>query len=222
MKIIILHGNALVAQSEKIRQLKKEFGSFEILEFSGKEKDFQEVLPILATPQLFSSERLIILDNFDEKNIDLEKLPQDESLTLVFKFSKPLNSSSPLLKTATKFKSQIIPLSEKDESSIFPFLDDLSNKNAKAAFSKMDKLYEELGFQYILTMIFYMLRRLILPTKSLPPFVLKKLESQKLNFPKPKIIKLYRKVLETDFKIKSGLMEERVGLARIVSEILGI
>ncbi len=220
MKLIILHGNALIAQSEKISQIKKEFESMEILEFSGKEKDFAGILPELTTLQLFSADRLIILDNFDEKLIDLEKLPEDENLTLVLKFNKPLSAASKLLKSANIFKPRVILLSEKDESSIFPFLDDLSNKNSKAAFLKLDKLYEELGFQYILTMIFYMLRRLILPTKSLPSFVLQKIEKQKSNFPLQKVMMLYKYALETDFKIKSGLMEEKIGLTRIVQEVL--
>jgi DNA polymerase III delta subunit len=220
MNIILLHGNALSAQSNKISQIKKEFEKLEVLELSAKEKDYPQIVAELLTPQLFSEKRLIILENIDEKVVDLEGLPKDESLTLVLRFSKPLHTSSSLLKKATSFGAQVILLSEKEESSIFPFLDDLAMKNTKGVYSKVDKLYEEMGFQYILTMIFYMLRRLILPAKNLPPFIVKKIETQKSNFPKERVKELYKYALETDFKIKSGLMEEKIGLTRIMQKIL--
>jgi DNA polymerase III delta subunit len=220
MNIIVLHGNAPLFQSNKISQIKKGYEKLEIQELSGKEKDYPQILTELSTPQLFSEKRLIILENIDEKLLDLEGLPKDENLTLVIRFSRMLHKSSSFLKKAEAQKAQIILLSEKDESSIFPFLDDLAEKNLQGVFKKVDKIHEELGFQYILTMIFYMLRRLILPAKNLPPFMQKKIEIQKSNFPQRRISELYRIALKTDFKIKSGLMEEKIGLTRLVQEIL--
>lgn len=216
MKLILIHGNALVAIQNKLREVKKKYDNFSILEFDAKQKSFSEILPEIGTGGLFSEDRLIILQNFED--IDLEKL-NDESLTVVLKYSKSLASNSKILKAAISKKAEIISLSEKDESSIFPFLDKLAEKN-QTALKELESLFNQFGGQYLLTMCFYMLRRLVQTPKNLPPFVLKKIEKQKRNFPIEKIADLYKQSLETDYKIKSGLLEERIGLFLLVNKIL--
>jgi hypothetical protein len=52
--------------------------------------------------------------------------------------------------------------------------------------------------------------------------VLQKLNSQKRNFDLQKIKLLYKIALETDFKIKSGLIEEKLGLTMILRKVLTI
>lgn len=220
MRLIILHGNAQIALLEKTLNIKKEFAKLDIQEFSGQDKNVNQVLLEATTPQLFSDKRLVMVEVTDEKLIDLDKITGDENLTLVLKLNKQLNQSSVLLKSAQSMGGMIFNLSEKDETSIFPLLDDLAEKNSRGVYTKIEKLYEEFGFQYISTMIFYMFRRLIMPTKSLPPFVLKKIERQKANFTTKRLKELYKFACETDYKIKSGMLEEKTGLFRLTQEIL--
>lgn len=217
MKLIVIHGNGLVSQQAKLLQIKKEFDSLAILEIDSTEKDFASVVVEIANLQLFSQKRLIILENFD--SVDLSRLPKDENLTVVLRFTKPLPSESPFLKEASSLKAQIIALNEEQEKNIFPFLDDLAEGNS-TAMVQLNKLLDQFGGQYLLTMIFYMLRRLIILPKKLPPFIINKLKKQRQLLGVAKIEKLYQMSLETDFKIKSGLMEERIGLTRLVHQIL--
>lgn len=219
MEVIILHGNGLIGQLNKLAQIKKNFNPLATLEFSGKEIDFEKMLVSLKTPQFFSEKRLVVLENFSETE-DLKVLPTDDlDLTVVIRFSKSLLKSSQIFKSGNLIKAQFIEVSEIEGKNIFPFLDKLAEKNPQAL-SQLDNLLKDYGGQYLLTMIFYLLRRLILISKTLPPFVVKKLEKQKLNFSQNKVTDLYKLGLETDFKIKSGLMDEKLGLSLFVNQLL--
>lgn len=222
MNLIILHGNGLSAISQKLSDIKKNFDPLEIQTLSGKEWDFEGVVIELSTPQLFSDKRLVVLEDFDPPaggQMGLDKLPDDPDLTVVLKISKILTQNSVILKQAAALKAQIFQFSEKDETSIFPFLDNLAEKRTQA-FLDLEKYLGEWGGQYVLTMIFYLLRRLIMKPKKLPEFVIRKIERQKKNFSLEEIKNLYKQTLETDFKIKSGLLEEKLGITLLVNKIL--
>lgn len=215
MNLIILHGNGLSALSQKLSQIKKNFDPLAVTTFNSNQIDLASALIEFSTPQLFSKERLIILENFDMQ-IDFNLLPQDDDLTVVFLFNKNLPANSSLLKDALKLKAQIFEFSEAEERNIFPFLDGLAEKNDKS-FLMFEKLYKNFGSQYLLTMIFFMLRRFILTPTNLPGFVLAKLQKQKQNFPHPKITAVYKEMLEADFKIKNGLVEEKAALTLLLN-----
>lgn len=217
MNLIILHGNGIVSLSQKLSQIKKDFDPQSIQILSGKDLEFEKAVIWLSTPQLFSEKRLIVLEDFE--TVDLEKLPEEEGLTIVLKIPKSLAVNSVILKSAIKLKGQIFQFNEKDEKIIFPFLDNLAEKNLKAL-GEVDKLISEYGGQYILTMLFYLFRRLILKPKKLPDFVLKKIERQQRNFDTEQIKYFYKQSLETDFKIKSGLVQEKLGITLLVNNIL--
>lgn len=218
MKLIIIHGNGLSAISQKISLVKKNFDKLSVIELSGKSAQFEKTLAELSTPSLFANERLVILEDIDEK-LNFEKLPTDDSLTIILRFSKALPKTSAVFKTTAQAKPEIILFSEEQETNIFPFLDKLSDKNT-LAMREVDQLLDEFGGQYLLTMIFYMLRRLVVSPQKLPSFVAQKIAKQKRNFPNEKINELYKKTIETDFKIKKGLVDERMGLTLLVNNIV--
>lgn len=211
MQLIVIHGNGLSAISQKVSEIKKGFDNVSTTEINSKERDFDQAVVAVATPSLFSEKRLVVLEDFEK--IDASKLPADGDLTVVLRFSKQLPATSGILKQ----KGQIINLSERDEKNIFPFLDKLADKNQDAAV-EIDKFLEGFGGQYLLTMIFYLLRRMVQTTK--PGFMAGKIEKQKKNFPLERIKTLYKDSLETDFKIKSGLIEEKLGLTLLVNKFL--
>jgi DNA polymerase III delta subunit len=218
MNIYIFAGNNSVLISDKIMELKKSFAREAITEIDGKNTPIEQIIVQLSSTSLFSEKRLVILDNADEK-IDLKLLPENEDVTLVFRFPKVLPASSRLLKQAAGFKVKVHQITEQEEASIFPLIDLLADKNPRAI-SEVDYRIDEHGGQYILTMIFYMLRRMVQKNNKLPSFVQRKIESQKRNFPLEKIKELYRDVLETDFKIKSGKIDERLGLTLLFEKII--
>lgn len=216
--IILIHGGGLAATSKKISEIKKSFDPLTVQEFSGKQTEFEQAIIGLSTGGLFSEKRLVILEDFDEK-VGLDKVPDADGLTVVFKTNKNLTVSSVLLKKAVLKKAQIFNFTEAGETSIFPFLDNLADKNPKAL-KQLEDYLDEWGGQYVLTMVFYMLRRMLQSPKKLPPFIQQRIAKQKQNFSTERIAGLYNEGLETDYKIKNGLMEEKIGLTLFVNEVL--
>ena len=208
MKLFIFHGPGTVSLNSKVLDLKKNFEKASITEVDGKDMSEKELKNLLSQGSLFYEARLIVIDNpplFDFQN------SLSDDVTVILKFSKILPSNSVILREAQKKGAQILSFSEEKDISVFPFLDALVAKDPKA-FSLFEPLLKEYGGQYLLTMIAFSLRRLINPPKSLPPFVLKKIQDQRKNFPQESLKNLYKAVLESDLKIKTGVLEEETAM----------
>jgi DNA polymerase III delta subunit len=212
MKLILIHGSFQEPAFSKLAQIKKDFNPLSITESSGSVFN-------ISSPGLFSEKRLIIVENPDLKVVEKVIDQTDSELTIVLKFSKLLEKSSPILKKALEIKAEVLTFTEVNQTSIFPLLDLLGNKSQNS-FKEFEKNYSEFGAQYLLTMLAYFLRRMTQKEKSSSDFMRQKIESQKRNFPLNKIEELYREIIETDFKIKQGLLEEKLGLTMLIGKIL--
>ncbi len=218
MPIILFHGNGLTAISRAVSAWRAKFDPLAISEFNGKNQSIEQAAMGIGTMDLFSDARLVILENFNEKT-DLSLLKSDATTTVLIRAQKPLSATTLMLKSAKALNAQIQEFSESDEVSIFPFLDLLGEKK-QFAYTQLEKVYAEYGGQYILTMLYYFYRRMLINPDKMSPYMVKKLQKQKDNFPIDKIKQLYKFTLETDFQIKSGLIDERIGLTLIVNKIL--
>lgn len=216
--LILIYGNGLVGISRKVSEIRSKFDPLNTQEFVGKNLSFPQTITELSSGGLFGGQRLVILEDFDEQ-IDLNRLPNDSSLTVVLVIKKSLTSASNLIKQASRVQAQTFNFTEAGETNIFPYLDLLAEKNPKAL-DHFDELLSEWGGQYLLTMIFYLLRRMVQNPKKSPTFVQQRITRQKQNFPLKKITELYRAGLETDFKIKSGVMEEKIAMTLLVNQFL--
>ncbi len=205
MKPLLLHGTAKVASRNKLLSVKEKFDQNNIVVFE-EGSDLQTMLGSLATASLFSEERLIILENPPE-DFTFDSLTLNDSLTLILWFDHEVSAKKPITEWAKK-NGQIFFFPEAKEVSVFPFLDCLATKDKKA-FLELNKL-KNAGFdiQYFITMVFYLLRNLLVTPKNAPQFVKDKLQRQRKNFDKEKITNLYKEIIEIDFKIKSGLLEK--------------
>ncbi len=212
MKLILIHGSFQEPAFSKLVQIKKDFNPLSITESSGSVFN-------ISSLGLFSEKRLIIVENPDLKVLERVIDQTDSELTIVLKFSKLLEKSSPILKKALEIKAEVLTFTEVNQTSIFPLLDLLGNKSQNS-FKEFEKNYSEFGAQYLLTMLAYFLRRMTQKEKSSSDFMRQKIESQKRNFPLNKIEELYREIIETDFKIKQGLLEEKLGLTMLIGKIL--
>lgn len=217
MKLFIFHGPGITAMTNRILTIKKSYDSLNIKEFYGKETTFEKANLELSNLSLFSENRLAILRDFSD--IDLDKLPQDEHLSVIIQSSKSLASNSVVLKSAAKLGANVMAFTEAAETSVFPLLDYLAEKDPQAL-RELDKVYKEYGGQYILTMLFYLLRRYVIPQTRLPDFARRKLDKQRANFSTSRLKFLYKSILETDFKIKSGILEEKMGLSLLAEQFL--
>lgn len=218
MPVILFHGNGLTAMSKAVSAWRTKYSPMAVSEFNGKTQSVEEAMMGIGTSDLFADSRLIILENYNEKT-DLSKIVTDDKTTVLIRFQKALPATSTMLKTAKGIQAQIQEFSEADEISIFPFLDLLGEKKP-LAFAQFEKVYAEYGGQYIFTMLYYFYRRMVVIPKKTPSFALQKLNRQKQNFSVDKIKELYRYTLETDYKVKSGLVEEHLGLTLVVEKIL--
>lgn len=121
------------------------------------------------------------------------------------------------------------------ETDIFKTIDALAGKNKKQALDLLHKHLEKGDSPlYLISMINYQFRNLliikdliekskpyniILKTSGLHPFVVKKsyYQSQKFSFQELK--KIYQKIFEIDFSIKTGRIEPGAGLDLLIAEV---
>lgn len=214
MKLILIHGNFEDAVLKKISEIKKSFDPLSVTEIPEGSSKFDFV-----SPGLFSDKRLVILENPDIKIVEQAINQSDEGLTVLLKYSKGLEKSAAVLKKVLEAKGKVLSFDETLKTPIFPLLDMLGNLN-KRAFVEFEKNYNKMGGQYILAMLAYFLRRMVAKPKSGSDFMRQKIENQKRNFSLERIEKLYREIIETDFKIKKGLLDERFGVTLLIQKIL--
>lgn len=214
MKLILLHGNFQDALLKKLSQIRKSFDPLSITEISEVGAGFS-----FSSPGLFFEKRLIIIENPDIKIVEKVLLEKDPDSTILLKFSKPLEKSSVVLKRVLDSKGEVLNFDVTNQTSIFPLLDMLGTKN-KNTFKEFEKNYTQFDGQYLLTMLAYFLRRMVQKPKSASDFMRQKIESQKRNFDLKKIKDLYKEIIETDFKIKQGLIEEKLGVTLLVQKIM--
>lgn len=206
MKLLLLHGPAKTASRKKLVEIKQKFDQNNIVVFE-EGSELEIVLASLATPSLFLEQQLIILENPQEDFINFPLIPQ--SCTLILWFDHEVSFKKPIIGWVRKTKGEILFFPEAKEVSVFPFLDYLAAKDKKA-YLEMAKL-KTAGFdiQYFITMVFYLLRNLVVTPKTAPSFVKDKLLRQRRNFTLAKITKSYKEIIEIDFRIKSGLMDNK-------------
>jgi len=219
MPVVIFHGDNTALINTKIDEMKKSYPSSAIERFSLKSESFDQLLMKLSTPSFFDDQRLLIVDESDEKKVELEKLTMDANMTLVFSFGKELSSSSGILKWANEKKLRVVGISQPQDKRIFAFLDLLAENDSKAL-SLLDDLINDFGCVYLLTMIIFLLRRLVLPLGNAPSFLEAKLKKQKNNFSEGELNLLYEATLLTDYHIKTGRIEERTGLFLLTNSFL--
>lgn len=215
MKLLLLHGPALASSRLKLNQLKKTFSEDSIDQFP-EGSSIQDILGSLQTISMFDQDRLIIVENPPDdllSNSTLYALPS----TLALWMDHEVSEKKEILKSINKLGGQILFFPEEKEYSIFPLLD-LLGSGKKEAFLEINKRRNDT--QYIITMIFYLLRSLAVPPKNAPDFVKRKIAKQRERFSEEKVKKLYKFVLEIDYKIKNGLIENDQAEFLLVNKFL--
>lgn len=196
MKLVILHGLAINTSRKKLSEIKNKFTSDNVITLDST-ANTEEILTNLLSESLFGGERLVVVENPPEELINHTLFPNPYTLVLWFDHE---------IDTKNWKDAEILFFPEAKEVSVFPFLDFLGNRDKKA-FLELDKLKQEYDSQYLITMILYLLRNLSCTPKGAKEFVKAKFAKMRKNFSEEKLINMYKFVLNTDFKIKSGLIE---------------
>lgn len=211
MKAVLLHGPAINSSRQKLLQIKQKFDQESVIVFE-KEVELTEILTNLQSQSLFGGDRLIIWENPPEDFINYTLY--SNPYTLVLWFDHEID--------AKKYpKAEVLFFPEAKEISVFPFLNYLGNRDKKA-YLELDKLKQEYDSQYLITMILYLLRNLVATPKGAKDFVKNKNARMRKNFSEEKLINMYQFVLNTDFKIKSGLLETVQAEFLLVNKFIGI
>lgn len=218
MKIILIYGPGEVGKRNYLLKIKKEFSQYQISQIDLKQESLSDLELKIASGFLFESgERLIVVENVPDK-MDLEIFKKTAlEITLVLVASSP-QQSSPILQTAKKLGARIYAFEGEKELNAFPFLDNLI-EGKRQAFLELEKLLLEYGETYVLTMIYYLLRRNILPL-PLSDFMKKKIQKQKQKFTLKDFEKFYFLTLQTEYKIKNGLVNNKTALTSLVRNFI--
>ncbi len=213
MKIIVLHGPGEVAKRMYLSRLKQSFDEEGVSHLDGKQQPLSQIKMQVSSGSLFAEKRLVIVENTPD-DFDLSAFQGNDPNTTVVFVGGNVSATKMLLKSAGSIKAQVVPFEGERETSVFPFLDALLEKK-KEALVELDKLLDEYGEMYVLTMMYYGLRRNILPLPS-SSFAQKKIIAQKQNYSTADFQKLYKKVLDAEASIKSGAMDSRRAVENLV------
>lgn len=218
MKTIILYGPGESAKRTEAFRIKKQFDPGSISQIDLKQGDLTQLDMMLSSVSLFGSQqRLVVVENALE-TIDLGDLKkQGDDVTLVILAAK-LKAASILLKSAKLLGARLLAFEGEKEFSVFPFLDCLMEQK-KQSFIELEKLLEEYGGMYILTMIYYAIRRNILPLPA-SSFARQKILNQKKKFHMMDFERFYEMTLKTEFNIKNGTTTEKIGLLQLTWQII--
>lgn len=213
MKIILLHGPGEVGKRAEALRIRKQFSPDAVAIVDLKQDGVDKLEMALTAVSLFESgPRLVVAENAPDK-LDLSLLPAvGENLTLLIIAGAPKFTTS-LLQSVAKVRAKAYSFEGEKETSIFPYLDGLIEQK-KEAFAELQKLLADFAGAYILTMVYYGLRRNILPLPA-SPFARKKIEAQKHRFGFSDWERFYKLTLQTEFAIKSGKVTEELGLVRL-------
>lgn len=217
MKLHLLHGPGKTGSRKKLIDIKNKFDINNVVVFD-EESDIQAILGSLMTPSLLSEDQPFILENPPEDFAPYTLYPIP--YTLVLWFDHEVMEKKPIMEWVKENHGQILYFPESKEISVFPFLDYLGNRD-KRAFLEMDNLKKaHSDSQYLITMIFYLLRNLIYTPKTAKDFIKQKNARMRTNFSQEELVDLYEFVLETDFKIKSGLIESEQAEFLLVNKFI--
>lgn len=213
MKVVLLHGPAINASRAKLSEIKNKFDPNNVIVFE-KGADEKDVLAAMQTISLFGDDKLIIWENPPENFFP--------TTSIILWFDHEIDAKKYLAPSEAEGpKAEVYFFPEAKEISVFPFLDALGQRDKKA-FLELDKLKQEYDSQYLITMILYLLRNLVATPKGAKDFVKNKMIRMRKNFSSDELISIYQFVLNTDFKIKSGLLDETRAQFLLVNKFIGI
>lgn len=218
MEIKILTGNGEVSKRDYLLKMKRQFDRQAVIEVDLAKEDVGTLEEAILSTPLFTDKRLVIGLN-PSPQLDLSKLHLvgDERLTLVFMVGS-LAPSTPLSRSAALLQGEVLVFDEEKDKSIFPFLDSLIEGKV-GAFSYLMKLTKEYGGMYLLTMIYYLWRRNLLPLPK-ASFLKNKIQRQREKFSLSDWRYFYQEVLEIEYQMKTGVVSEQMASLLAIERIL--
>lgn len=218
MNITVLYGPGEIGKRSELIKIKKGFSKDSTKVIDLKQEPIGALNLALSSVSLFDQgNRLVAVENVPD-SFDCSLLQNnDSSLTLVLVAGNS-KASSVLISSAKKSDAKMLSFEGEQETSVFPFLDCLL-EGKRQSFVELEKLLSEYGGMYVLSMVYYALRRNLLPLPA-SDYMRKKITNQSQRFSISDWTILYESVLQTEYDIKTGKVSERLGLYGLVMQFL--
>lgn len=173
---------------------------------------------------------------FEKRQANIEPMAQDRLINFVGNDLWQLSNEIEKL-SAFRKKDVIKPedinllVKPKIENDIFKTIDAIGMNNKKQALNLLHKHIEKGDNPvYLLAMISYQFRNILqikdliergkpLVSSKLHPFVIRKTSQQAKSFSIGELKKIYRKIFEVDYNIKTGKIEPQTALDLLIAEI---
>lgn len=206
---IILHGEDIVNSRNALYSLRKKYPG-EIINLSGKTASLTEVKQILESSSLFTSKRLLIIENLYSRPSKKETLQLIDYLsntktnTDIILWENKEISPVNLKKISSKWEIKLYSLPKL----LFTFLENITPFNHQ----NMLKLFQEVrktnSDEFIYLMIVRQIRLLLLAKEKslsgIKPWLISKLTKQANKFTLTKLLEIYKKLLVIDIETKTG------------------
>ncbi len=215
MKITLLHGLGEVAKRNQLSQIKKGFAADAVTILDFKQAGLSQIKMMISSGSLFADKRLVVVENTPDDCDVAELVSSDISVELVLVAGSP-SATKPLIKSAQQQKIMVLHFDGEKEVSAFPFLDALLEKRPEA-YTELEKLLEEYGEMYVLTMMYYALRRNLLPLPA-SDFAKKKIIQQKKLYQTDDFARMYKQALELEHGFKTGSLEPHAALTSLIAD----
>lgn len=210
--ITIFHGEHTPSSYEAVQKEKEKYKGKEQITLNGDSLTRADLEVALTGNTLFSEEKIIIIEGLlsarpsKRKDEAIEYISKEEETAILLYDDKEVSAVQ--LKKFPKVKATNF----KPPQSIFTFVDGISKENKKNTILKFHELIKGEPPEIVYTMIVRQFRNLMLVKEANPkylgglqPWMMSKYRLQANQFTLNELLILYRKLLDIDYKIKSGL-----------------
>ncbi|MCL4366916.1 hypothetical protein M1563_01995 [Patescibacteria group bacterium] len=218
MKVVLFYGPGESQKRAEAMHLKEQFKAECVSIVDLKNSNVVNLADLIAQTSLFETDpKLIVVENVPE-NFDLEKININTSEGTLLLLGQNLKDNSALVTKTHSLQGLIKRFEGEKELQAFAYLDCLL-EGQQNAFVELAKLLSEYDGVYLISMIYYLLRRNLLPLPS-SNFLRQKITRQKQALTEGDWLKLYQLTLEAEYKIKSGQFPDNPALFTLTEAFL--
>lgn len=201
--IFLIHGADVVLSRKRLEEIRYKYPDG-VTSLVSKDVDYDQLPLLFSTISMFEGNRVVVVEGkLDNKRLDA-KMFDGTDVDLVVWVGEKLRANDGLISLVKELKGSLEFFDAKVDITIFPFLDAISARQRKSALSEYLKL-QKTGSEpiYILTMLVWQFRNVIVPENA-SGFVQKKALEAKKNFTFEELRRVYYQLLQMDIQMKTG------------------
>lgn len=213
--IHLFHGEHVEASRKELAELKANYIKGEVVELDGKTLSVTDLITATETGSMFDQKRLVIVENLFAR-LNKKRGEKDEFLVCLNRFPKDTEivfwEAKELPKTLiNEFPKSTDVALFRPHRSVFSFVESLRPAREKELLDYFDLALSSESPEMIFAMLVRQFRYLIMVkdlgknVKDLSPWQISRFLKQSQYFTLPHLLEMYKKLLEIDVKIKTGV-----------------